>query len=67
MITMFRDCPGCGLYREFAQPHPDPEPCPDVPSGRCPEWFCTTCGSSLQLDVVPVRAAGSAWPLDRVA
>jgi hypothetical protein len=53
MNNTFRDCPGCGSFREFVQLHAEPEHCPDVPSGRCPEWFCTACGSSLLLDLVP--------------
>jgi hypothetical protein len=66
MINAFRDCPGCGHSREFAQLHPDPERCPDVPGGRCPEWFCTACGSSLLIDLAP-PAGGSIGTLDRVA
>ena len=62
MINAIRDCPGCGISREFVQLHPDPERCPDVPSGCCPEWFCPACGSSLLLDLVPVLGT-----LDRVA
>ncbi|HUD37422.1 MAG TPA: hypothetical protein VMR14_11025 [Streptosporangiaceae bacterium] len=67
MINTYRDCAGCGYPREFAQVHPDPEQCPDVPDGRCPEWFCTGCGASLLIDVVPARRAGSIGSLDRVA
>jgi len=51
VINVFLDCPGCGQLREFVQAHPDPERCPDVPSGCCPEWFCSACGSSLLLDL----------------
>lgn len=55
MIDAYRDCPGCGAPREFAQLHPEPERCPDVAGGRCPEWFCTDCGASLLLELLPSR------------
>jgi hypothetical protein len=67
MINTFRDCPGCGDSREFVQLHPDPEHCPDVASGHCPEWFCPACGGGLLLDLVPVLSRGSLGSLDRVA
>ena len=60
MTSTFRDCPGCGLAREFTQVHPDPERCPDVAGGRCPEWFCVTCGIGMLVELA--QAA-----LDRVA
>jgi hypothetical protein len=73
MTTSFRDCPLCGVPSDFAQLHPEPERCPDVLSGRCPEWFCTGCGTGLMLELAPVsleiaaRANGSIGTLDRVA
>jgi len=73
MTSTFRDCPSCGVSNEFAQLHPDPERCPDVPGGRCPEWFCTGCGTALMVELIPVsldtaaRAGGSTGSLDRVA
>jgi len=67
MINTFRDCTGCGYPREFVQLHPDPERCPDVPSGQCPEWYCPACGSSLLIDLVPARVASAIGSLDRVA
>jgi hypothetical protein len=51
MTSTFRDCPGCGAAREFTQVHPDPERCPDVDSGRCPEWFCATCGTGTLVEL----------------
>ncbi len=68
MINTFRDCPGCRLPREFAQIHPGPERCPDVRDGVCPEWFCTSCGAGLLLDLpLAVLANTGAGSLDRVA
>ena len=74
MTSAYRNCPSCGTPNEFAQLHPDPERCPDVPSGRCPEWFCTACGAGLMVELLPVsldianaRAGGSIGSLDRVA
>jgi hypothetical protein len=74
MTSAYRDCPSCGIPNEFAQLHPDPERCPDVASGRCPEWFCTGCGTGLMVELLPVsldiaaaRAGGSLGSLDRVA
>jgi hypothetical protein len=60
MTSTFRDCPGCGAASEFTQVHPDPEPCPDVASGRCPEWFCITCGTGMLVELTQAV-------LDRVA
>lgn len=65
MTNTFRDCPGCRCPREFVSIHPDPEGCPDVSSGICPEWFCTACGTGLLIEVPHVLA--STEPLDRVA
>jgi len=73
MTSTLRDCPSCGCPHEFAQVHPNPERCPDVPGGQCPEWFCTGCGTGLMVELVPVslevaaRTNGSIGSLDRVA
>lgn len=53
MTQEFRDCPGCGSLREFAQHHPEPQPCQDAADGRCPEWFCTGCGTALLIGLLP--------------
>ena len=63
----FRDCPGCGCSREFVQLHPEPERCPDVRGGRCPEWFCTACGASLLIELVPGPWTRRLGHLDQVA
>ena len=60
MTGTFRDCPGCRAPSEFTQVHPDPESCPDVASGRCPEWFCVTCGAGMLVELTQAV-------LDRVA
>jgi hypothetical protein len=73
MTSTVRDCPSCGFLHQFAQVHPDPERCPDVATGRCPEWFCTGCGTGLMVELPPVslevaaRTIGSMGSLDRVA
>jgi hypothetical protein len=71
MTDMFRDCPDCGSRRVFSQRHSEPEQCPDAADGRCPEWFCTACGSGLLIGLLPgageLIVAGIAGPLDRVA
>ena len=73
MITTFRDCPCCAVTSEFVQLHPEPERCPDVPSGSCPEWFCAGCGAGLMLELPPVSLETAAHrnvstgSLDRVA
>ncbi|HVB46307.1 MAG TPA: hypothetical protein VNF47_26870 [Streptosporangiaceae bacterium] len=54
MIDKFRDCPGCGTIREFAQHHPEPEPCPDAADSQCPEWYCIRCGTALLIGAFPV-------------
>ncbi len=51
MTGTFRDCPGCRTSTAFTQVHPDPERCPDVASGRCPEWFCITCGTGMLIEL----------------
>jgi hypothetical protein len=73
MTTTFLDCPGCCAASEFVQLHPEPERCPDVPSGSCPEWCCVGCGAGLMLELPPVslekaaRRKVSTGSLDRVA
>jgi hypothetical protein len=64
MIDTFRDCPDCGSRRVFSQFHVEPAHCPDSADRRCPEWFCSDCGSGLLVGLV---AAGAAGPLSRVA
>lgn len=71
MTGEFRDCPSC-CQGELTQHHQHPERCPDSADGRCPEWFCESCGATLLLDL-PLAAAGAlpgppaARQLDRVA
>jgi hypothetical protein len=77
MIDTFRDCPDCGSRRVFSQFHVEPAHCPDSADRRCPEWFCSACGSGLLIGQLSgsgqlpgareLVAAGAAGPLSRVA
>jgi len=58
MGPMFRPCQDCGGERLFEQPHELPGSCPDSPDGRCPEWFCTECGTA----VITLAPPPAAWP-----
>jgi len=65
-----RDCPDCGLKREFSQPHASVGGCPDGADGLCPEWFCASCGAALLIGLLPVFrpvARGRVSHLGRVA
>jgi hypothetical protein len=54
MTVELRDCPDCGVQREFAQLHADVGRCPDGADGPCPEWVCLACGAGLLADIVPI-------------
>jgi len=74
MIFELRNCPDCGLQREFSQPHVDAGSCPDSADGLCPERYCLTCGAALLTALLPVvrpvtalRVRAAAGRLGRVA
>jgi len=54
MTVELRDCPDCGVPREFAQLHSGQARCPDAAGGQCPEWVCLSCGAGLLAGLVPL-------------
>jgi hypothetical protein len=69
MVEMIRFCPDCGRARLFEQHHPVGDGCPDTPDNRCPEWYCTACGTVLLLQFTcqPPEVAPQLQPGRRVA
>jgi hypothetical protein len=47
MTQVFRNCPECGGEQLFEPFHQALRDCPDSPSGHCPEWSCTQCGTAV--------------------
>jgi hypothetical protein len=61
MIQLTRFCATCTAERTFEQMHAEPDSCPDVADGVCPEWGCSQCGDALFIGLpVPEEVAVAA-------
>ena len=66
MTQLTRYCAGCSEDRPFEQLHAEPDGCPDVPDGDCPEWGCLVCGDAFLIGL-PAREPASTASTVRAA